>query len=142
MTLLACLCGTISAAEPFCGYKEKATVTLKTTGGSTLSFRAGIADTTPLHRKGLMECPALPKERALLFIFEDLQERFFWMHHTTMPLAIIYIGDDMRVVSVKKGEPGSELTLPSGKPVRYALEVNWPEGAGVRPGDTVKVSFD
>lgn len=142
MILLACLCGTISAAEPFCGYTEKATVALKTTGGSTLSFRAGIADTTPLHRKGLMDCPSLPKGRGLFFIFPDLSERFFWMHHTNMPLAIVYIGDDMKVVAVQRGEPGSERSLPSGRPVRYVLEINWSEGTGVKPGDTVKVSFD
>jgi uncharacterized protein len=140
--LLFCLCGTISAAEPVCGYPEKATAIITTAGKSGVPFHVGIADTTPLHRKGLMECPLLPKGRGLLFIFDDLQERSFWMRNTRMALAIIYIGDDLRVVSVQRGEPGSTATLPSGRPVRYVLEVNWDEGKGVNSGDTVKLSFD
>lgn len=142
MIPLICLCGIISAAEPFCGYTEKATAAIASAGKNIALFRIGIADTTPLHRKGLMDCPALPKGHGLFFIFDDLRERSFWMHHTTIPLAIIYIGDDMRIVAVKKGEPSSEISLPSEKPARYVLEVNWPEGSGVKPGDTVKISFD
>ncbi|HOW52409.1 MAG TPA: DUF192 domain-containing protein [bacterium] len=115
---------------------------MKRTDGSSLSFRVGIADTTPLHRKGLMECPTLPNSRGLLFIFSDLQERSFWMHHTKMPLAIVYIGDDMKVVSVQRGEPDSERSLPSKRPARYVLEVNWLEGSGIKPGELVKISFD
>jgi len=140
--LLAFPYGIISAGEPACGYALKATVVVTPPGRQPLSFRAGIADTTELHRKGLSECPLLPKGQGLFFIFADLVERSFWMYRTTIPLAIVFIGEDMKVLSVKKGEPGSTLSLPSGRPVRYVLEVNWDEGKDIAPGWQAKMRFD
>ncbi len=89
-----------------------------------------------------MECPLLEKGRGLLFIFPDTTVRSFWMYRTTLPLAIIFIADDLRVVAVKKGEPNSTLSIPSERPVRYVLEVNWEEGKMFSAGDLVKLSFD
>ncbi|HNT27793.1 MAG TPA: DUF192 domain-containing protein [bacterium] len=140
--LLLCLCGTISAAENFCGYTPKATVAILSEGKKSYSFLAAVADRPELHRRGLMGCAALPPKQGLLFIFDDLRERFFWMHDTMIPLAILYIGDDGRIVSIKEGKPGSDATIPSGHPVRYALEVNLKEGLAVPVGATVKISFD
>lgn len=140
--MLLCLCGTISAADTFCGYTPKATVAVLSDGKKIASFRVALADTTALHRKGLMHCAALPPQQGLLFIFDDLRERFFWMHDTTIPLAILYIGDDHRIVAVKEGKPGSDGTIPSGRPVRYVLEVNLKEGMALPVGATAKISFD
>ncbi len=64
------------------------------------------------------------------------------MYHTTIPLAIIFIGEDRRVVSVKRGEPNSVESLSSERAARYVLEVNWEEGKDLAPGDRVTISFD
>lgn len=140
--MLLCLCGTISAADTFCGYTPKATVAVLSGGKKISSFRVAVADRPELHRKGLMHCAALPSKQGLLFIFDDLRERFFWMHETTIPLAILYIGEDGRIVAVKEGKPGSDSTIPSGRQVRYALEVNLKEGMALPVGAMAKISFD
>lgn len=86
-----------------------------------------------------MQCSELKKGTGLFFIFNDDREHFFWMKNTTIELAIIYIDRDFKVVSVRKGKPLDETLLPSGKPSRYVLEINWEEGRKVMQGD--KVSF-
>ncbi|HQN73902.1 MAG TPA: DUF192 domain-containing protein, partial [bacterium] len=64
---------------------------------------------------------------------------FFWMKNTTVELAIIYIDRNFNVVSIKRGKPLSEATLPSIFPSRYVLEVNWAEGKKIVPGDSVDI---
>jgi len=140
LILLGFLYGTTSAAETACGYHLKATVSIS--GAETRRFRVGIADTSSLHRKGLMECSSLPRGQGLLFIFPDLSVRSFWMYRTSMPLAIIFLDDDFRVITVRKGEPNSTLSISSEKPVRYVLEVNWEEGKAILPGQQAMVVFD
>lgn len=92
-----------------------------------ISDAAFIADTPQKHEKG----------RGLFFIFNEDRQHFFWMKNTPIELAIIYINSDFKVVSVRKGEPFSEKTLPSIFESRYILEVNWAEGGKILPGDKV-----
>ncbi len=89
-----------------------------------------------------MECPLLEKGRGLLFIFPNTAVRSFWMYHTSIPLAVLFIGEDRTVVAVKKGEPNSVKSLSSERPARYVLEVNWEEGKEIVPGARVTLSFD
>jgi len=126
-------------AEDVCGYRIDATVSVTSKTGEKSSFNVGIAETPQKHEKGLMHCSELKKGAGLFFIFNDDREHFFWMKNTTIELAIIYIDRDFKVVSVRKGKPLDETLLPSGKPSRYVLEINWEEGRKVMQGD--KVSF-
>lgn len=86
-----------------------------------------------------MFCDKLPEKTGLLFVFNNDRIHYFWMKNTKIPLAIIYIDKDGKVVSKRKGKPFSEKMLSSIFPVRYALEINWKEGLKIKPGD--KVSF-
>lgn len=101
------------------------------------TFKVGIADNSAKHERGLMHCKELKKGRGLFFIFNDDREHFFWMKNTHVELAIVYIDKDFKVVSIRKGLPMSEKTLPSFYPARFALEVNWEEGKEISAGDKV-----
>ncbi|MBR6421664.1 DUF192 domain-containing protein [bacterium] len=129
------------SAENICGYPKDATVEVTSATGEKKFFSVGIAETDALHEKGLMYCRKMEKNQGLFFIFDNDRQRFFWMKNTTIELAVIFIDRDFNVVSVRRGVPLSKTTIPSVKPVRYVLEVNWESGKSVLPGDKVKLKM-
>ncbi len=77
------------------------------------------------HREtGLMYRRSMKDAQAMLFIFEDVKPRYFWMKNTYIPLDIIYIGPDKKIVSiVKEAKVLDETALPSKEPAQYVLEI-------------------
>ena len=130
------------SAENICGYPKEAAVEVTSQTGGKKFFSVGIAATDALHEKGLMYCKKMDKNQGLFFIFDNDRQRFFWMKDTTIELAVIFIDRDFSVVSVRRGVPLSKTTLPSVKPVRFVLEVNWEAGKSVLPGDKIKLKMN
>jgi len=84
-----------------------------------------IADTEFDIETGLMYRNSMKNTQGMLFIFEDERERFFYMKNTRIPLDLIYINANKKVVSFQKNaKPFDESSLPSGKPAKYVLEIN------------------
>ncbi|MBD0832251.1 DUF192 domain-containing protein [Aestuariibaculum sediminum] len=84
-----------------------------------------IADTEYDTQTGLMYRNSMAPNQGMLFIFEDVSERFFYMKNTRIPLDIIYIDDQMKIVSFQKqAQPFNENSLPSNAPAKYVLEIN------------------
>ncbi|MBR4490062.1 DUF192 domain-containing protein [bacterium] len=129
------------SAENICGYPKEAAVEVTSATGGKKIFSAGIAETDSEHEKGLMYCKKIEKDQGLFFIFNDDRQRFFWMKNTTIELAVIFIDRDFNVVAVRRGVPLSKTTLPSVRPVRFVLEVNWEAGRSVLPGDKIKLKM-
>lgn len=90
-----------------------------------VSLNIEIADTDFDIQTGLMYRNSMKDTQAMLFVFEDEQERFFYMKNTKIPLDLIYINANKQVVSFQKNaKPFDESSLPSGTPAKYVLEVN------------------
>ncbi len=123
--------------KDICGYKPQAEITIENPTGEKTTFTVGIANNPQSHAKGLMYCKKLQKSTGLFFIFNEDKLHYFWMKNTPLTLAIIYIDRNFNVVSAGKGVPMSTKMVPSLKPARYVLEVNWEEGKSIRPGDKV-----
>lgn len=86
---------------------------------------------------GLMYRSRMEKNRAMLFVFEDVSMRAFYMKNTQFPLDIIYLGEDQKVINIQKDAiPFNQASLPSSAPAKYVLEVNaglsdqWGLGSG------------
>lgn len=103
------------------------------TSGSTVQsdvqFNVEIADTNAERVRGLMFRKRLAQNRGMLFIFEDDSVRNFWMKNTLIPLDMIFIDSEGKVVSIQKNVPPCEdgTSCPvysSGVPARYVLEIN------------------
>jgi uncharacterized membrane protein (UPF0127 family) len=97
------------------------------------------------QQRGLMWRNRLDADAGMLFVFPDEQERSFWMKNTAIPLDIVFIGSDRRIVSIAKAtRPYSEQTIPSRGPSRYVLEVNAGvcDRFGVRAGQPVGLPED
>ena len=103
-------------------------------------FTVDVMRTRDELERGLMFRRELPADRGMLFDFGAPQRVNMWMKNTYLPLDMVFIAPDGRVVSVKRNaEPLSEDIIPSGGDVLGVLEVNAGTAAriGVKPGDRV-----
>lgn len=89
--------------------------------------------------KGLQGVTELKDDEGMLFFFEEPQTVGFWMKDTKIPLDIIFIDDDMEVISIYQGEPESE-TIAEEDGVRFVLEVN--QNSGIKEGDELDIEED
>jgi uncharacterized membrane protein (UPF0127 family) len=77
----------------------------------------------------------------MLFDFKRPQQTAFWMRNTLIPLDILFIAADGRIVSIARNAvPHSEVPIPSGGVVLGVLEIAGGRAAqlGIYPGDRVK----
>lgn len=88
--------------------------------------------------KGLQNVESMEDNEGAFFDYrEDPQEEVsFWMKDTEIPLDIIFVGEDDKVISCKEGVPNSENIITENN-VYYVIELN--KGSGVKPGDEVDV---
>jgi uncharacterized membrane protein (UPF0127 family) len=76
----------------------------------------------------------------MLFDFQRDQDVGFWMQNTYIPLDMIFIKGDGRILRIAENtEPMSTKVIPSGGPVRFVLEViaGTARKLGIAPGDRV-----
>jgi len=111
------------------------------TGHGVSHFKVEIADTDASREQGLMFRPALAADRGMLFDFKHVGSVAFWMKNTPVPLDMMFIAADGRIVSIAhNATPLSETPIPSGGPVLGVLEVRGgrADEIGAAPGDTVR----
>ena len=104
------------------------------------AFAVEIAETEAEREKGLMFRKELPEGRGMLFDFRREQEVGFWMQNTYIPLDMLFIRGDGRILRIAENtEPLSTRMIPSGGPVRAVLEVigGTARKLGIAPGDRV-----
>jgi uncharacterized protein len=103
-------------------------------------FSVEIADNDAERAKGLMYRKELPEGQGMLFDFHREQEVSFWMQNTYVPLDMVFIRADGRILRIAENtEPLSTKLIPSGGPVRAVLEVigGTTRKLGIAPGDRV-----
>lgn len=104
------------------------------------SFQVEIADSEMEREYGLMCRRALGPDRGMLFLFARETPQMFWMRNTLIPLDIVYIAADGRVVSISRNvQPLDESGAPSAGPAKFVLELAAGRAAqiGLLPGDRV-----
>ena len=110
-------------------------------GGRAHAVLVEVAADPAARERGLMFRRRLEEGRGMLFVFEEEQEQSFWMKNTLIPLDMIFVSAEGRVVTViSRAEPLS-LSPRIGGPCRYVLEVpgGWAEARGVKRGDRVRL---
>lgn len=118
-----------------------ARVVVETASGARHTVKVEIARTEPQRQHGLMNRTALGEDAGMLFLFDETSEHAFWMMDTLIPLDMIFIGDDGRIVGiVERAEPRTTTSRTVGAPSRYVLEVNggWARAHGAGAGDQVR----
>lgn len=124
-------------------FKKEGELWLTKAEGDTIrQLDIEIADIESERTIGLMHRWSMPDTQGMLFIFEEEEQRSFWMHNTLMGLDIIYIKADGTIESIAKYcVPKSDKSIPSKGPAKYVLEVQegFSDIFGLVVGD--KVSF-
>ena len=108
-------------------------------------FNVEIAADDQSRARGLMFVDDLPEDEGMLFIFRRMQPRAFWMKNTRIPLDIIYLDQNLKVVSIIKNAKPCKTprcpSYPSGQPAQYVLELNggMSDQLGLVEGDSIVV---
>lgn len=99
-----------------------------------------IADDDNSRAQGLMYRTKMNENQGMFFIFPNETFQSFWMRNTVMPLDIIFVNKENRIVRIHKNtEPFYEGSYPSNAPAIYVIEVNagYTEKYGINEGDKI-----
>lgn len=90
-------------------------------------FQVEVADTPALHREGLMYREYLEPSTGMLFKFKNEGYPAFWMKNTYIPLDVIWISANKKVVDIQTLPPCQSEPCPVFNPrgkAQYVLELN------------------
>ncbi|WP_189988855.1 DUF192 domain-containing protein [Thalassobaculum fulvum] len=133
--VLSLLAWTAAAAA-----QERVPLTVETAAGVRHEFQVEIAATEAERNRGLMYRQELAPDHGMLFVFARPTRVTMWMKNTPLPLDMLFIGNDGRIVDLhERAVPYSLDTIAAGRRARYVLEVNGGtvERLGLAVGDRV-----
>ena len=90
-------------------------------------IRAELADTNEKRARGLMFRDQLANDRGMLFVFSEPGQWVFWMKNTKIPLDILWLDSNKKIVDLVENIPGCFgdpcLQYQPAYDASYALEV-------------------
>lgn len=121
-------------------------------------FFLELAASDPVRMRGLSGRTEIAPDGGMLFVFPDAQDRYFVMRDCPVPIDIIFLDDDARVLAVHEMQPEAPRSpaetadayedrlkqYPSNGPMRFAIELRGGalRSVGVRPGDRVELDTE
>ena len=136
--LIAALCLVIIAGDAWAANLQRLEIATKS---GPRAFLVEMATSEDEKNIGLMNRSELPDGRGMLFDFSPPQLVSMWMKNTLIPLDMIFIQADGRILRVAQNiEPLSTIAIPSGGIVKGVLEVTGGTAKkyGIGPGDRVE----
>lgn len=126
-------------------FKKEGNLILKkaATDSVIVQLEIEIAEGEYETQTGLMYRSSMQNNRGMLFVFEDVIMRSFYMKNTQFPLDIIYLGEDQKIINIQKNAvPFNQTSLPSEAPAKYVLEINagLSDQWGLSSGDQMEFS--
>lgn len=103
-------------------------------------FRVEVARTGEQQARGLMFRTSMAPDEGMVFPMSPPRPASFWMRNTVIPLDLIFVGSDGRILNIAANAvPYDETPLRSAGPVKAVLEINGGRAAelGIAPGDRV-----
>lgn len=137
--LAAAFCGPAGAQSVLQVFGRDSLI-IATASGEEHRFEVELATTWQQQAQGLMYRQALAPDAGMLFIYSREDELTMWMKNTLIPLDMLFIGRDGRIVSLsERTVPLSLKRISSGRPALAVLELNAGTVArlGLKPGDRV-----
>ena len=111
-------------------------------GHPSEQFSMEVAASVPSRMRGLMYRRALGSREGMIFLFPDTRVQSFWMKNTYIPLDMVFVAPDWRVVGVLENVPPlTEDSRSVGVPSQYVLEFSGGtvRALGVKEGTLVRV---
>ena len=121
-------------------FKKEGDLIIFKSDSTQVTLDIEIADTDFDIQTGLMYRDSMKDKQGMLFVFDDVTPRSFYMKNTKFPLDLIFIDDDKKIVSFQKNaQPFDETGLSSQVPVKYVLEINagLSDSIGLQVGDSI-----
>lgn len=111
-----------------------------TSGDTRHSFVTELAATNEEQARGMMFRTEMGDDEGMLFPSYAPQSRSFWMKNTPLPLDIIFVGPDYRIINIGEGVPYSTASVASDGPSIAVFEIRGglSEELGIGPGDLVQ----
>jgi len=120
-------------------YVEDKSILLIESENSTISVYVEVANDLQERRSGLMFRQNMDWNSGMFFVFDNEKGLSFWMKNTLIPLDMLFIDDDFKIVDIKEiVSPCLEDICPnyiSEYPAKYVLEVN----AGFTKENNIKI---
>lgn len=104
-------------------------------------YRIAYADSQMERQLGLMYRRKMCDDCGMLFKFDSVRTASIWMKNTYIPLDLAYITEHGEIIDIKQLTPHDQTSVPSSKPVLYALEMNqgWFAKHDIRVGGKVEL---
>ncbi|MDP6260226.1 MAG: DUF192 domain-containing protein [Rhodospirillales bacterium] len=118
---------------------DRSALLIKTANGR-FKFNIEMAISRRQQSQGLMFRHSLAADAGMLFDYRIPQRISMWMKNTFIPLDMIFIDQDGKVINIaERAIPHSEVVISSKTPARAVLEVNGGTASrlGIRSGDQV-----
>jgi uncharacterized protein len=145
MGLLASVFHAEIEAGPQVSASSIATFTTVTYPNGT-RIRAELADTNEKRARGLMFRDQLASDRGMLFVFSEPGQWVFWMKNTKIPLDILWMDSNKKVVDIVENIPGCLgdpcLQYQPAYDASYALEVPAGSIKRLKLAKGMRLSFD
>ena len=114
---------------------------------SNTSLNVEVAETPDERERGLMYREKLGIENGMLFVFPEEDYRGFWMKNTLIPLDMIFVDAEGRIINIEEAYPEPNTseenlkTYRSDEPAKYVIETNssFTERRNVEEGDRVVI---
>ena len=133
--LLTMTCGLQACAHD----PEQNVLTIQTADGPRV-FHIELALYPKDQEQGLMNRKSMPQDAGMLFVFNDVDKRVFWMKDTLIPLDMLFIDKDGRINHIHHmARPLDETQITSLRPAKAVLEVNGgiTDTLGIKEGDKI-----
>lgn len=115
--------------------------TVTTQAGETHVFETEVARTRAQQNRGLMFRDSLEPNQGMIFVYDRPDMLSFWMKNTYIPLDIIYVGVDNKIINIHENTIPLRLEpYPSFDEAILVLEIAGGRSAelGIAAGDTVE----
>jgi uncharacterized membrane protein (UPF0127 family) len=99
-----------------------------------------VAASAEAQQCGLMYRKTMKPGAGMIFPFTPPRDATFWMENTVLPLDLVFVGPDGKVLNIATGKPFSRDMIPSGGITASVIELNAGQAAkiGLKPGDRVE----
>ena len=103
-------------------------------------IEAEVAADDRTRQTGLMNRPAMPAQRGMLFVFPQANTYCMWMRNTLIPLSVAFLDDNGQIINIADMTPHSEENHCARRPATYALEMNrgWFAQRGISAGSKLR----
>jgi len=130
---------------PFVG-SQQSSISVQSTGGIRLPVeKVELASSAAQQSHGLMFRQELCDTCVVLFAFENEDQRSFWMKNTFIPLDIIFVNSQGKIVKIhSQTTPGQTTpTYNSQQPAQFVLEgtSGLAQRLSITEGDQVDIQF-